>query len=152
MNEPLTIIFTELEKMLDDLGLIRQHAEDLKSAQASMLQDVKATPDWIMLEEASKTAASTINEYEDCIREATLQFYNADEDIPARTAVKQFTVVSIPNTVAAKEWCLAHFTPALDLNTKVFEKAAKDGNVPAALVDVTKEVRAQIASKLERNL
>ena len=134
MNEPLKIIFNELENMLDDLGLIRQHAEDLKVAQASMLADLKATPEWVMLEEASKTAASTVNEYEACIKEATLQFYNAGEDIPART----------------KEWCLAHFTPALELNTKVFEKAAKDGSVPAALVDVTKEYRAQIASKLER--
>ena len=110
MNEPLKIIFNELENMLDDLGLIRQHAEDLKVAQASMLADLKATPEWVMLEEASKTAASTVNEYEACIKEATLQFYNAGEDIPARTVVKQFTVVSIPNTVAAKEWCLAHFT------------------------------------------
>ena len=74
--------------------------------------------------------------------------HGASMELPDRVAVKMFTVVEIPDELKAKEWCIAHFTPALKLDSKVFEKAAKDGNIPAELATVSKEARAQIATKL----
>jgi hypothetical protein len=82
------------------------------------------------------------------IRAAALALHGESCELPKRVTVKNFTVVNVTDELKSKEWCIAHFTPALKLDAKVFEKAAKDGNIPAELATVSKEYRAQIASKL----
>lgn len=77
-----------------------------------------------------------------------LQLNEVMADLPDRVSVKMFSIVQISDEQKAKEWCIDHFTPALKLDAKTFEKAAKDGNIPADLATVTKEARAQIATKL----
>jgi hypothetical protein len=138
----------EIEQALDELKDLRFHAEDLAAAKRMMIEEVKTQPEYRALEEANIEALRTIEQYELDIRAAVLEHYNADAAIPDRTQVKLFTVVQIPDELKAKEWSIAHFTPALKLDAKVFEKAAKDGNIPADLATVTKEPRAQISTKL----
>jgi hypothetical protein len=138
----------EFEQLLDELRDLRFHAEDLAAAKRTMIEEVKDKPDYQALEEASLEATATIETYEAAIRAAVMARYLADAAIPDRTQVKLFTVVQIPDELKAKEWSIAHFTPALKLDAKVFEKAAKDGNIPADLATVTKEPRAQISTKL----
>jgi hypothetical protein len=124
----------EIEQALDELRDLRYHFQDLALAKQLMQSEVMSRPDYQALEEAEREAAATIVQYELDIRVAVLEHYNAD--------------AAIPDELKAKEWSIAHFTPALKLDTKVFEKAAKDGNIPADLATVTKEPRAQISTKL----
>jgi hypothetical protein len=64
--------------------------------------------------------------------------------------IKEVDVVTILDKPAAKEWCMTHFTPALSLDEKAFEKAAKDGNVPENLATVKKVPKAYIAKDLSK--
>jgi hypothetical protein len=90
-----------------------------------------------------------VADLESGLRKQALALWKEDYELPPQLAVKQFTVVEIPDPSQAREWCFNNFRPALKLDTKVFEKAAKDGSIPAELALVSKEARAQIATVLE---
>ena len=137
-----------LNAMLDQLKVAREHAAGLRAERNAMIEEVQATPAFKALTEAGLEADVTISQLDIEIRNLTLSMYKADAYIPERVSVKMFTVVSIPNELAAKTWAISNFTPALKLDTKVFEDAAKKGNIPAEIATVTKEPRAQIATKL----
>ncbi len=137
-----------LNEMLDQLKVTREHAQGLRNERKQMIEEVQATPAFKALTEAGLEADVTISQLDIEIRNLTLDMYKADAYIPDRVSVKMFTVVSIPNELAAKTWAISNFTPALKLDTKVFEDAAKKGNIPAEIATVTKEPRAQIATKL----
>ena len=56
--------------------------------------------------------------------------------------------ITIPDEGAAIRWCITNFTPALALNKKVFETAAKAGTVPNALANYNKIPTVKIHSDL----
>jgi hypothetical protein len=58
------------------------------------------------------------------------------------------TTAEIVDEIATRAWCITNFTPALKLDTKMIEKAAKDGTIPAELVKITTEPSAYIDSDL----
>jgi len=138
----------QLEKNLNELATMREKSEALKNARREMMDRVQQSEDYIRLENLLREGESLTDELEAEIRRGALALYEESCELPSRVAVKQFTVVNVTDELKAKEWCIAHFTPALKLDGKVFEKAAKDGNIPAELATVTKEARAQIATKL----
>ena len=137
-----------LNELLDQLKVAREHAAGLRDERKQMIEEVQATPTFKALSEAGAEADETVTELESTIRYHTLDLYKADAALPERVSVKMFTTVSIPNELAAKTWAISNFTPALKLDTKVFEDAAKKGNIPAEFATVQKEPRAQIATKL----
>lgn len=137
-----------LNELLDQLKVAREHAAGLRDERKQMIEEVQATPAFKALSEAGLEADATISQLDLEIRAMTLELYGADAALPDRVSVKVFTVVSIPNELAAKTWAISNFTPALKLDTKVFEDAAKRGNIPAEIATVQKEPRAQIATKL----
>lgn len=137
-----------LNAMLDQLKDAREHAQGLHDERKQMIEEVQATPAFKALSEAGTEADETTAQLETEIRKLTLDMYKADAAVPDRVSVKMFTVVSIPNELAAKTWAISNFTPALKLDTKVFEDAAKKGNIPAEFATVQKEPRAHIATKL----
>ena len=137
-----------LNELLDQLKLAREHAQGLRAERNAMIEEVQATPAFKALSEAGLEADVTILQLDIEIRAMTLELYGADAALPERVSVKMFTTVSIPNELAAKTWAISNFTPALKLDTKVFEDAAKKGNIPAEIATVQKEPRAQIATKL----
>ena len=137
-----------LNELLDQLKVAREHAQALRIERNAMIEEVQATPAFKALSEAGAEADETTAQLEADIRAMTLELYGADAALPERVSVKMFTVVSIPNELAAKTWAIDNFTPALKLDTKVFEDAAKKGNIPAEIATVQKEPRAQIATKL----
>ena len=47
-------------------------------------------------------------------------------------------------------WCLRNYTPALKVDVKEIEKAAKKNNVPSNLATVTDEPKIYIASDLSK--
>ena len=137
-----------LNELLDQLKVAREHAQGLRDERKQMIEEVQATPAFKALSEAGTEADETTAQLEADIRKMALDMYGADAYIPERVTVKMFTVVNIPNELAAKTWAISNFTPALKLDTKVFEDAAKKGNIPAEIATVQKEPRAQIATKL----
>lgn len=138
----------ELENDLNELAKARETAEALKLAKREMIENVQQSDDFMKLDNLSREGDALITELEASIRAAALALHENSCELPARVTVKQFTVVTISDEAKAREWCMTNFRPALKLDAKTFEKAAKDGTVPADLATVTKEARAQIATKL----
>ena len=64
--------------------------------------------------------------------------------------MKMVSKVEIPDLMAVKEWCLRNYTPALKVDVKEIEKAAKRNNVPSNLATVTDEPKIYIASDLSK--
>lgn len=138
----------ELERNLNELAKARESAEAVKLAKREMIENVQQSDDFMKLDTLDREGSALIAELESSIRAAALALHENSCELPARVTVKNFTVVTITDEAAAREWCMTNFRPALKLDTKTFEKAAKDGTVPADLATVTKEARAQIATKL----
>ena len=142
---------SELESLNADLDALKtaraRHAE-AKAEQEKMLAEFQASEKWQNLSIERAFVNTEIEDLECTIRTTAIELHNASMELPARIQIKNFTVVTIMDELKAKDWCIAHFTPALKLDSKVFEKAAKDGNIPTELAEVTKEARAQIATKL----
>lgn len=137
-----------LNAMLDQLKDAREHAQGLRDERKQMIEEVQATPAFKALSEAGTEADETTAQLEADIRKMTLEIYGADAALPERVSVKMFTVVSIPDELAAKTWAISNYTAGLKLDTKAIEDEAKKGRVPAEIAFVTKEPRAQIATKL----
>ena len=138
----------EIENLLDQLKTAREHAQGLRDERRQMIEEVQATAAYKALSEAGAEADETTAELEADIRIRAVNIYSASIKLPERVTVKKFTIVHIPSELSAKTWCIDNFTPALKLDTKVFEDAAKKGNVPEVLATVSAEFRAQIATKL----
>ena len=138
----------QIETMLDNLRSFRADAEFYKAEKAKIIDTVKASENFVLAETKQNEAEIFAAGLEASIRAAALALHGESCELPERVTVKNFTVVNVSDELKAKEWCIDHFTPALKLDSKVFEKAAKDGNIPAELATVSKEYRAQIASKL----
>lgn len=139
---------SQITALLSELAEVRTFAAGVRDERRKMIEEVQTTPAYLALDEATNEADQTITELEKQIRDMTLEVYYADAQLPKGVDVKLFTVVNIPDEGKAKEWALRNFTPALKLDMKAFEKAAKDGGIPSELATVSKEARAQIATKL----
>jgi len=138
----------ELNDMLENLAVMRQTLAEAKEKKNAILEAVKLTEDYMAVDAQVNIIGKSLLSTEDYIRTLALELY--DEGVEnANVKVKWFQVCRVPNELAAKEWCITHFTPALKLDLTAFEKAAKAGNIPAELATVEKEARAQIASNIQ---
>jgi len=138
----------EIEQLLDQLKEAREESAAARKAKQAIIEAAQETIEYQRADEATNAADELITRLEAKIKQQALGLHELCAELPERVAVKMFTVVNVPDELKAKNWCIAHFTPALKLDGKVFEKAAKDGNIPPELATVSKEPRAQIATKL----
>jgi uncharacterized protein YPO0396 len=138
----------EIEQLLDQLKEAREESAAARKSKQAIIEAAQETTEYQRADEATNAADELITRLEAKIKQQALDLHELCAALPERVAVKMFTVVNVPDELKAKDWCIAHFTPALKLDGKVFEKAAKDGNIPAELATVSKEPRAQIATKL----
>lgn len=138
----------ETNALLDLLAEARINSAAARDARKQIIEAAQSTPEYKEADAETNKADERILELETDIRARALQLYEGSVELPSRVAVKKFTVVTVLDELKAKEWCISHFTPALKLDTKVFEKAAKDNSIPAELASVGMEFRAQIATKL----
>jgi hypothetical protein len=138
----------EIEFMLDELKIARDHAQGLRDERRQMIEEIQATPAYKALSEAGTEADQTIEIIEANIREVTLALHMAGATIPERTNTRKKTTVDIPSELSAKTWCIDNFTPALALDKKAFEDAVKKGQIPAVLATVKTETTITIATKL----
>jgi len=139
-----------MDDLLNNLKKAREELGKIKEAQKQRLDAFQQSQEWTVLQLARLGYETDIVNFEAEIKDAALADYATTQDKHPRSEIeiKLFKVVDILNDVAAREWCFLNFRPALKLDTKTFEKAAKDGSIPAELATVSEEPRVQIATRL----
>jgi hypothetical protein len=87
------------------------------------------------------------------VRERACEVYvSTGDNAPAKgITIKHFKTV-VYDTAAATAWCRGVMPGLLVLDGKRFERAAKEGLVQGAPVQIVEEVRATIASDLSAYL
>jgi hypothetical protein len=141
-------IFDELNEMISLLKSSRGLVESAKAHKAAVLEVFQTSPDWKDACLIVDTEAERLERLEERVKSLALAIHEQSGALPETVKVKNFQVVKISDQATAREWCFNNFRPALVLDTKTFEKAVKDGNIPADLATVEREARAQIAKEL----
>jgi len=138
----------ELETTLDLLKSARETSVEQKDVKSKIIEQAKARTEYAEADSKQAQADEAVISLENEIKKIALDLAEICAELPERVKVKMFAVVTPYDKVAVREWCFSNFRPALVLDEKTFEKAVKDGNIPADLAQVVKEARAQIATKL----
>jgi len=141
-----------LENALRELAEARTELEIAKEWTAQLLTLVKAMPAYQKFSAAQDSEldlvkAITVADLR--VRELALKehLWSGSYKPAGGVQIKEFSkVVYAPNL--ALDWCIAHATKYLQLDTKAFEKAASVLRDLGAPVELTKEARAQIATNL----
>lgn len=143
-----------IEEQLAQLAHLRQQRLKFHSQQQKLQLELQNSDAYMQLDQLRTQTDAEIERITEEIKlKALEEFYGTKNKEPfAGVQVKLFTVVTINDEKQAREWCISNFRPALKLDTKMFEKAAKDGNVPDELAKVEVEPRAQIAADLNEYL
>jgi len=137
-----------LDTMLDNLKTLRADTDFYKAEKQKLIENVKGSANYVLADTKQNESEIFAIGLEAEIKKSALAIPDLCAELPERVKVKMFAVVTPYDKTAAREWCFANFRPALALDEKTFEKAVKDGNIPAELATVIKEARAQIATKL----
>ena len=140
--------------LLHDLYLARNGEERAKIEMDTLIEQVKQMNAYLQARDAATEYENEVGEITQTIQALCLAQFAADADKHPHSAIeiKEFDIVTVRSQPAAREWCFNNLRPALKFDSKVFEKFAKTGNVPAELASVTKEPRVQIASDLSKFL
>lgn len=141
-----------LDKKIEELKALRESLEAGKTVAAEMheaLINSRAYIDYEDMKAQNKSTDAAITQLENEIRTEAVAVYKAGVRQPhEKVKIENHTIVKPYNEANAREWCFTNFRPALTLDTKTFEKAAKDGQIPSNIVETDTEPRAKIASKL----
>lgn len=141
-----------LQSKIDNLKDLREIYEKRKAEAAEMYEALKNTPTFVYYEDLKagiKEVDGYITQLENEIRAEAVDAFKAGTKQPhEKVKIEMHTIVKPYNEANAREWCFTNFRPALVLDTKAFEKAAKDGQIPANIAETDTEPRAKIASKL----
>jgi len=139
-----------MQDLIDKLKAARENADLVREAKQKMRDEFQANTEWLALEAKEYDAKELIARLEETIcNEALTEFaFNGTKKPHEAVTIKMFKTVTVADEAKAREWCFTNFRPALKLDTKAFESAVKDGNIPAELATVKDEPRAQIATKL----
>lgn len=138
----------ELTTLLDQLKDERAQAAYMRDQKRLMIEEVQNSKPYMFADSCQQKHDENITRLEAKIRQMALDLHGVGAELPERVDVKKFTVVNEYDKTAAREWCFINFRPALILDSKTFDKAVKDGNIPADIATVGNEYRAQIATKL----
>ncbi len=138
------------DELFEQLKEAREESAAAREAKRQIIEAAQTSTEYRRADETTTAADAEIGRLEEQIRAAALSEYSAsgNKKPHANVTVKMFTTVAIPDEAAAREWCFINFRPALKFDAKTFEKAVKDGAVPAVLASTQDEPRAQIATKL----
>lgn len=141
-----------LQELIVELAAERAVIEDMSSKMKTILDDTKRTQGFLEAEETCEVAKIMAEKTRVAIEELALEDFAKDQEKHPHEAidVKMVSKVEIPDLMAVKEWCLRNYTPALKVDVKEIEKAAKRNNVPSNLATVTDEPKIYIASDLSK--
>ena len=138
---------------IQELAVLRKEIEEVKAVMKSELDNFQSSPFWVDLQTRRAGIEEAIIFAEARVRMDAITAYNADGIKKGEgVSIKMKTTAEIVDENATRSWCISNFTPALKLDTKMIEKAAKDGTIPAELVKVTTEPSAYIDSDLSKFL
>ena len=138
---------------LKALAFARQKAEQASAKRKAMLEAFKNSPEYLEVVDAETFETDLVERLENTLRAEALGQYTNDNNKSA-TGYKIKTVkhIEIPAPEKVKAWCLTNFTPALKVDTKAVETAAKSGSIPADLVRVEDQPQVYIDSDLSQFL
>ena len=138
---------------LKAIAFARQKAEQASAKRKAMLEAFKNSPEYQEAVALEETDAALVERLENTLRAEALGQYANDKN-KSGTGYKIKTVkhFEIPDPEKVKAWCLTNFTPALKVDTKAVETAAKSGSIPADLVRVEEQPQVYIDSDLSQFL
>lgn len=140
--------------LIKELAQTRRLVDELKQKRDALLEKVTKSTEYTDIENALEEAGEHMVEIDVAIRKEALATYDLTQNKKPGHGIeiKIFSVATILDRDRAREWCMGNFTPALKLDESIFKRAAIDGTIPASLVTVSEEPRAQIASDLSEFL
>ena len=135
------------------LAEARKEAEQASAKRKAMLDAFQNSDDYQAVSESAKLWNAQVERLENTLRAEALGLY-ANDNNKSGTGYKIKTVkhFEIPDPEKVKAWCLTNFTPALKVDTKAVETAAKNGSIPADLVRVEEQPQVYIDSDLSQFL
>lgn len=141
-------MMNEIEQLLDNLKVAREESAAARKTRQAIIEAAQQTTEYQSADATTNEMDAAITRLETQIKAQALAMYDTGAELPEPVKVKWFTTVAPYDETKAREWCFTNFRPALMLDSKTFEKAVKDGSIPDDLATVSKEARAQIATKL----
>jgi hypothetical protein len=145
-----------LDDLVSRLAQARIVEAEAKATMKELLDAAKAQDVYCQAGLYEKRAIDDVLSITEAIRKEAIDIFYIDgpKDKHPHEAVeiKMVNTVKIVDPALVKEWCIHNFTPALKLDEKMVEKQAIAGNIPNALVNVTPEAKAFIASDLSKFL
>lgn len=137
---------------LRTLAQLRSIAEISITAKQDAEATAKATPEWEAYDEAARNARAAENEadeYETALKaEFVKNFDGATKKPYDGVMVEETRTGKILDEAAALKWALTNFTPAILLDKRAIEAAAKNGTIKQDFVTVEIGTRAKFASDL----
>ena len=138
---------------LKAIAFARQKAEQTSAKRKAMLEAFKNSPEYQEAVALEETDAALVERLENTLRaEALGQYANDNNKSGTGYKIKTVKHIEIPDPEKVKAWCLTNFTPALKVDTKAVETAAKSGSIPADLVRVEDQPQVYIDSDLSQFL
>ena len=135
------------------LAEARKEAEQASAKRKAMLEAFKNSPEYQEAVALEETDAALVERLENTLRaEALGQYTNDNNKSGTGYKIKTVKHIEIPDPEKVKAWCLTNFTPALKVDTKAVETAAKSGSIPADLVRVEDQPQVYIDSDLSQFL
>jgi len=143
-----------LTDRLHDVAEARHKLTVLKESEKQLERIATEALEYQMWQSAIERRRSQEGEValaEQVVRERALEDVPGNGVLPPGITLKRFTLVRY-DTDAATAWCRGVMPGLLILDTKRFERAAKEGLVQGAPVQLVEDVRATIASDLSAYL
>ena len=138
------------QELIDALAAAR-HATALADVERiKLVEAFEATPEYKAAMDALRNAKAEEARLDAEVRAEALAEYKANgtKNPHEKVSIAIFTIVPAYNEAAAREWCFTNFRPALKLDTKTFEKAVTDGQIPDTIAQSDTEARVRIAKQL----
>ena len=138
--------------LLKSLAKARRLEELTKLAKQDAVAEFEASPFFQALQVNHAEAVAKTNELTEQLKQDGIDIYNLDgEKKPEHGGyeIKMSTKVTMNfEEPVIREWCFSNYRPALKLDMKLVEKAAKDGTLPVDFSSVSEEPKVYIKSDL----
>ena len=138
--------------LLKSLAKARRLEELTKLAKQDAVAEFEASPFFQALQVNHAEAVAKTNELTEQLKQDGIDIYNLDgEKKPEHGGyeIKMSTKVTMNfEEPVIREWCFSNYRPALKLDMKLVEKAAKDGTLPVDFSSVSEEPKIYVKSDL----
>jgi len=138
--------------LLKSLAKARRLEELTKLAKQDAVAEFEASPFFQALQVNHAEAVAKTNELTEQLKQDGIDIYNLDgEKKPEHGGyeIKMSTKVTMNfEEPVIREWCFSNYRPALKLDMKLVEKAAKDGTLPVDFSSVSEEPKVYVKSDL----